>query len=98
MACASQIALETHILKTYFKLENCTPAEQTDKYLHRKRHFMSIFRKLFLYIAQFKFNSCIENMSDNSWACTEEINIFREYLRIPSVQPNVNYSITTFPN
>lgn len=27
------------------------------------------------------------------WADNEEIKIFREYLRIPSVQPDVNYGI-----
>lgn len=36
--------------------------------------------------------------TDDATACTawdgnDEINIFREYLRIPSVQPNVNYGM-----
>lgn len=32
----------------------------------------------------------------SKWENNEEIEIFREYLRIPSVQPNVNYG--TFEN
>lgn len=30
-------------------------------------------------------------MSKNLWNNNEEIEIFREYLRIPTVHPNVNY-------
>lgn len=37
-------------------------------------------------------NQTIENINDlNKWEFNEEIQIFREYLRIPSVQPNVEY-------
>lgn len=31
-------------------------------------------------------------MSKTEWESNEEINIFREYLRIPTVHPNVDYS------
>jgi len=31
-------------------------------------------------------------MSTEKWEDNEEINIFREYLRIATVQPNVDYS------
>lgn len=30
--------------------------------------------------------------SPSEWAENEEIKLYREYLRIPTVQPNVNYS------
>lgn len=30
-------------------------------------------------------------MNKNAWENNEEIAIFREYLQIPSVHPNVNY-------
>lgn len=32
----------------------------------------------------------------SSWDSNEEIQIFREYLRIPSVQPDIDYGITFF--
>ena len=42
--------------------------------------------KVFKIVKQF-------NMGGNNWEDDEEIQIFREYLRIPSVQPNVDYGI-----
>lgn len=37
-------------------------------------------------------NPTIENINDlNKWEINEEIQIFREYLRIPSVHPDIDY-------
>lgn len=54
---------------------------------------MKYFRFSVIFVGGNPFEpNSIGEQTPSKWANNEEIEIFREYLRIPTVQPNVNYS------
>lgn len=59
--------------------------------LSESKLVLMIIKIVFLSVSTISVNASVIRTS-TKWSDNEEIKIFREYLRIPTVHPNVDYS------
>lgn len=55
-------------------------------------YLFTLFYSALIVLGDARVIRTTNNETLSKWANNEEIKIFREYLRIPTVQPNVDYS------